>query len=231
MARSVLVTGGNRGIGLAIARELAAEGDAVAVTYRSGEPPEGLFGVRCDVTSTGDVEAAFDKVEAEQGPVEVLVSNAGITKDTLLAMMKEDTFTDVIDANLTGAYRVAKRAIRPMMKLKRGRIVLISSVVGLSGQAGQANYAASKAGLVGFARSLAREYGSRNITVNVVSPGFVATDMTSGLDQDKIVANIPLGRQAAPEEVARVVRFLASDDASYITGAVIPVDGGLGMGH
>ncbi|MCK2216468.1 beta-ketoacyl-ACP reductase [Actinomadura sp. ATCC 31491] len=231
MARSVLVTGGNRGIGLAIARELAAAGDAVAVTYRSGEPPEGLFGVRCDVTSTADVEAAFDKVEAEQGPVEVLVSNAGITKDTLLAMMKEDTFTDVIDANLTGAYRVAKRAIRPMMKLKRGRIVLISSVVGLSGQAGQANYAASKAGLVGFARSLAREYGSRNITVNVVAPGFVATDMTAGLDQDKIVANVPLGRQAAPEEVARVVRFLASDDASYITGAVIPVDGGLGMGH
>ncbi|MBB5783842.1 beta-ketoacyl-ACP reductase [Nonomuraea jabiensis] len=231
MARSVLVTGGNRGIGLAIARELAAAGDAVAVTYRSGEPPEGLFGVRCDVTSTADVEAAFDKVEAEQGPVEVLVSNAGITKDTLLAMMKEDTFTDVIDANLTGAYRVAKRAIRPMMKLKRGRIILISSVVGLSGQAGQANYAASKAGLVGFARSLAREYGSRNITVNVVAPGFVATDMTADLDQEAIVSRIPLGRQAAPEEVARVVRFLAGDDASYITGAVIPVDGGLGMGH
>ncbi|MFI7702583.1 beta-ketoacyl-ACP reductase [Nonomuraea sp. NPDC049480] len=231
MARSVLVTGGNRGIGLAIARELAAAGDAVAVTYRSGEPPEGLFGVRCDVTSTADVESAFGKVEAEQGPVEVLVSNAGITKDTLLAMMKEESFTDVIDANLTGAYRVAKRAIRPMMKLKRGRIILISSVVGLSGQAGQANYAASKAGLVGFARSLAREYGSRNITVNVVSPGFVATDMTAGLDQEKIIANIPLGRQAAPQEVASVVRFLASDDASYITGAVIPVDGGLGMGH
>ncbi|MGW6494826.1 beta-ketoacyl-ACP reductase [Nonomuraea angiospora] len=231
MARSVLVTGGNRGIGLAIARELAAAGDAVAVTYRSGEPPEGLFGVRCDVTSMADVEAAFDKVEAEQGPVEVLVSNAGITKDTLLAMMKEDTFTDVIDANLTGAYRVAKRAIRPMMKLKRGRIVLISSVIGLSGQAGQANYAASKAGLVGFARSLAREYGSRNITVNVVSPGFVATDMTADLDQEAIVSRIPLGRQAGPEEVARVVRFLAGDDASYITGAVIPVDGGLGMGH
>ncbi|MFI9594884.1 beta-ketoacyl-ACP reductase [Nonomuraea sp. NPDC052265] len=231
MARSVLVTGGNRGIGLAIARELAAAGDAVAVTYRSGEPPEGLFGVRCDVTSTAEVEAAFDKVEAEQGPVEVLVSNAGITKDTLLAMMKEETFTDVIDANLTGAYRVAKRAIRPMMKLKRGRIVLISSVVGLSGQAGQANYAASKAGLVGFARSLAREYGSRNITVNVVAPGFVATDMTAGLDQEAIVKNIPLGRQAAPAEIARVVRFLAGDDASYITGAVIPVDGGLGMGH
>ncbi|SPL87496.1 Acetoacetyl-CoA reductase [[Actinomadura] parvosata subsp. kistnae] len=231
MARSVLVTGGNRGIGLAIARELAAAGDAVAVTYRSGEPPEGLFGVRCDVTSTADVEAAFDKVEAEHGPVEVLVSNAGITKDTLLAMMKEETFTDVIDANLTGAYRVAKRAIRPMMRLKRGRIILISSVVGLSGQAGQANYAASKAGLVGFARSLAREYGSRNITVNVVSPGFVATDMTADLDHEAIVANIPLGRQAAPEEIARVVRFLSSDDASYITGAVIPVDGGLGMGH
>ncbi|MER6513433.1 MULTISPECIES: beta-ketoacyl-ACP reductase [unclassified Nonomuraea] len=231
MARSVLVTGGNRGIGLAIARELAAAGDAVAVTYRSGEPPEGLFGVRCDVTSTAEVEAAFDKVEAEQGPVEVLVSNAGITKDTLLAMMKEETFTDVIDANLTGAYRVAKRAIRPMMKIKRGRIILISSVVGLSGQAGQANYAASKAGLVGFARSLAREYGSRNITVNVVAPGFVATDMTAGLDQEAIVKNIPLGRQAAPAEIARVVRFLAGDDASYITGAVIPVDGGLGMGH
>jgi 3-oxoacyl-[acyl-carrier protein] reductase len=231
MARSVLVTGGNRGIGLAIARELAATGDSVAVTYRSGEPPDGLFGVRCDVTSMADVEAAFDKVEAEQGPVEVLVSNAGMTKDTLLAMMKEDTFTDVIDANLTGAYRVAKRAIRPMMKLKRGRVILISSVVGLSGQAGQTNYAASKAGLVGFARSMAREYGSRNITVNVVSPGFVETDMTADLDTEAIVKNIPLGRQATPGEVARVVRFLASDDASYITGAVIPVDGGLGMGH
>ncbi|MEO3791933.1 3-oxoacyl-ACP reductase FabG [Nonomuraea sp. B10E15] len=231
MARSVLVTGGNRGIGLAIARELSAAGDAVAVTYRSGEPPEGLFGVRCDVTSMADVEAAFDKVEAEHGPVEVVVSNAGITKDTLLAMMQEETFTDVIDANLTGAYRVAKRAIRPMMRLKRGRIVLISSVIGMSGQAGQANYAASKAGLIGFARSMAREYGSRNITVNVVSPGFVATDMTADLDQEQIVARIPLGRQASPEEVARVVRFVASDDASYITGAVIPVDGGLGMGH
>ncbi|MFD1930494.1 MULTISPECIES: beta-ketoacyl-ACP reductase [Nonomuraea] len=231
MARSVLVTGGNRGIGLAIARELAAAGDNVAVTYRSGEPPEGLFGVRCDVTSSEDVEAAFAKVEAEQGPVEVLVSNAGITKDTLLAMMKEDTFTDVIDANLTGAYRVAKRAIRPMMKLKRGRIILISSVVAMSGQAGQANYAASKAGLIGFGRSLAREYGSRGITVNVVAPGFVETDMTADLDHEAIVKNIPLGRQAAPAEIARVVRFLAGDDASYITGAVIPVDGGLGMGH
>ncbi|WP_113703676.1 3-oxoacyl-ACP reductase FabG [Nonomuraea lactucae] len=231
MARSVLVTGGNRGIGLAIARELAAAGDAVAVTYRSGEPPEGLFGVRCDVTSTADVEAAFDKVEAEQGPVEVLVANAGITKDTLLAMMKEETFTEVLDANLTGAYRVAKRAIRPMMKLKRGRVILVSSVVAMSGQAGQTNYAASKAGLIGFGRSMAREYGSRGITVNVVAPGFVETDMTAGLDAEAIVKNIPLGRQASPGEVARVVRFLAGDDASYITGAVIPVDGGLGMGH
>jgi NAD(P)-dependent dehydrogenase (short-subunit alcohol dehydrogenase family) len=231
MARSVLVTGGNRGIGLAIARELAAAGDAVAVTYRSGEPPEGLFAVKCDVTSMADVEAAFDKVEAEQGPVEVLVANAGTTKDTLLAMMKEETFTDVIDTNLTGAYRVAKRAIRPMLKLKRGRVILLSSVVAMLGSAGQTNYAASKAGLIGFGRSMAREYGSRGITVNVVAPGFVATDMTADLDNEAIIKNIPLGRQASPSEVARVVRFLASDDAAYITGAVIPVDGGLGMGH
>ena len=231
MARSVLVTGGNRGIGLAIARELAAAGDAVAVTYRSGEPPEGLFGVRCDVTSMSDVESAFDKIEAEQGPVEVLVANAGVTKDTLLAMMKEETFTDVIDANLTGAYRVAKRAIRPMMKLKRGRVILVSSVVALAGSAGQTNYAASKAVLIGFGRSMARECGSRGITVNVVAHGFVDTDMTADLDVAAIIKNIPLGRQAAPGEIARVVRFLASDDASYITGAVIPVDGGLGMGH
>ncbi|WP_214111008.1 beta-ketoacyl-ACP reductase [Acrocarpospora catenulata] len=234
MARSVLVTGGNRGIGLAIARELAATGDAVAVTHRSGEPPEGLFGVRCDVTSQAEVDAAFDKAEAEHGPVEVVIANAGITKDTLLAMMKEETFTDVIDTNLTGAYRVAKRAVRPMLRLKRGRIVLISSVVGLLGSAGQTNYAASKAGLVGFGRSLARELASRNITVNVVAPGFVESDMTAELSEEQrelIRKQIPLGRQAQAAEIARVVRFIASDDASYITGAVIPVDGGLGMGH
>jgi 3-oxoacyl-(acyl-carrier-protein) reductase len=234
MARSVLITGGNRGIGLAIARELAQAGDNVAVTYRSGQPPEGLFGVRCDVTSTADVDTAFAKVEAEYGPVEVLVANAGITRDTLLPMMKEETFTDVIDANLTGAYRVAKRATRGMLRLKRGRIVLISSVVAMLGSAGQSNYAASKAGMIGFARSAARELGSRNITVNVVAPGFVETDMTAELDeayQEQIRKNIPLGRYAAPEEIARVVRFLAGEDAAYITGAVIPVDGGLGMGH
>ncbi|WP_285497959.1 beta-ketoacyl-ACP reductase [Actinomadura sp. NBRC 104425] len=234
MSRSVLVTGGNRGIGLAIARELSAAGDAVAVTYRSGEPPAGLFGVRCDVTSMEDVDAAFGKVEAEQGPVQVLVANAGITDDTLLAIMSEESFTSVLDTNLTGAYRVAKRAVKGMMRKRSGRIVLVSSVVGLLGSAGQSNYAASKAGMVGFARSLARELGSRNITVNVVAPGFVDTDMTAALSEDQqnaIKKAIPLGRVAQPEEVAKAVRFLAGDDAAYITGAVIPVDGGLGMGH
>jgi 3-oxoacyl-[acyl-carrier protein] reductase len=234
MARSVLITGGNRGIGLAIAREMAATGDAVAVTYRSGEPPEGLFGIRCDVTSTTDVDAAFGKAEAEHGPVEVVVANAGMTKDTLLAMMKEETFADVIDTNLTGAYRVAKRATRGMLRMRRGRIVLISSVVAMSGSAGQTNYAASKAGMIGFARSLARELGARGITVNVVAPGFVETDMTAVLteeQQEQIREQIPLGRMASAAEVARVVRFLSSDEAAYITGAVIPVDGGLGMGH
>ncbi|MFB4318585.1 beta-ketoacyl-ACP reductase [Actinomadura sp. 21ATH] len=234
MSRSVLVTGGNRGIGLAIARELSAGGDAVAVTYRSGEPPEGLFGVRCDVTSSEDVDAAFGKVEAEQGKVEVLVANAGINKDTLLAIMSEDAFTSVLDTNLTGAYRVAKRSVKGMMRNRGGRIILVSSVVGLLGSAGQSNYAASKAGLVGFGRSLARELASRNITVNVVAPGFVDTDMTAELSeeqQDAIKKVIPLGRTARPEEVAKTVRFLASEDAAYITGAVIPVDGGLGMGH
>jgi 3-oxoacyl-[acyl-carrier protein] reductase len=234
MARSVLITGGNRGIGLAIARELSAAGDAVAVTYRSGEPPEGLFGVRCDVTSAADVDAAFEKVEAEQGPVEVLVANAGITRDTLLPMMKEETFTEVIDTNLTGAYRVVKRAAKGMLRMRRGRIVLISSVVAMSGSAGQTNYAAAKAGMIGFARSLARELGSRGITVNVVAPGFVETDMTAALDEAhvaRIRSNIPLGRMATPAEIARVVKFCVSEDAAYITGAVIPVDGGLGMGH
>ncbi|MCW2877603.1 MAG: 3-ketoacyl-(acyl-carrier-protein) reductase [Sphaerisporangium sp.] len=234
MARSVLVTGGNRGIGLSIARELAAAGDAVAVTYRSGEPPEGLFGVKCDVTSSEDVDVAFSKAEAEHGPVEVVVANAGITRDTLLPLMKEETFTDVIDTNLTGAYRVAKRASRGMLKMRRGRIILISSVVAMLGSAGQTNYAASKAGMIGFARSLARELGSRGITVNVVAPGFVQTDMTAALEaeqQQAILKNIPLGRAASGADIARVVKFLASDDAAYITGAVVPVDGGLGMGH
>jgi 3-oxoacyl-[acyl-carrier protein] reductase len=228
------VTGGNRGIGLAIARELAAAGDAVAVTYRSGEPPEGLFGVKCDVTSWDEVDAAFGKVEAEQGTVQVVVANAGVTKDNLLALMSEDAFTSVVDTNLTGAFRVSKRAVKGMMRMRKGRIIFISSVVGLLGSGGQANYAASKAGMVGLARSLARELGSRNITTNVVAPGFVATDMTAVLgdkQQEAIKNAIPLGRVATPEEIAKVVRFLASDDAAYITGAVIPVDGGLGMGH
>jgi 3-oxoacyl-[acyl-carrier protein] reductase len=234
LSRSVLVTGGNRGIGLAIAQAFAAEGDKVAVTSRSGEAPEGLFGVRCDVTDPEQVEQAFKEVEAHQGAVEVLVANAGITKDTLLLRMSEDDFTSVIDTNLTGTFRVVKRASKGMLRARKGRIVLISSVVGLLGSPGQANYAASKAGLVGFARSLARELGSRNITTNVVAPGFVDTAMTDVLGEERkaqILAEVPLGRYASTEEVAAVVRFLASDAASYITGAVIPVDGGLGMGH
>ncbi|MDG4827809.1 3-oxoacyl-ACP reductase FabG [Solwaraspora sp. WMMD1047] len=233
-SRSVLVTGGNRGIGLAVARELARVGDRVAVTYRSGEPPAGLFGVRCDVTSGADVDEAFGKVEAEQGPVEVLVANAGITQDTLLAMMPEEKFTTVLDTNLTGAYRVTKRAVRGMLRARYGRVVLISSVLGMFGSAGQANYAASKAGMIGFARSLARELGPAAITVNVVAPGYIETDMTAVLDpkrQETARTIIPLKRFAVPHEVARVVRFVASEDAGYITGAVIPVDGGLGMGH
>jgi 3-oxoacyl-[acyl-carrier protein] reductase len=232
--RSVLVTGGNRGIGLAIARQLLADGHRVTVTSRSGEAPEGLAAVACDVTDGASVDAAFSHVEATQGPVEVLVSNAGITDDTLLLRMGQDTFDRVIDANLTGAYRVAKRAAMGMLKKRFGRMVFISSVVGLSGGAGQANYAASKAGLVGLARSIARELGSRNITANVVAPGFVDTDMTRALPQqrrDEIVGQVPLGRYADPAEVAAAVSFLASDGAGYITGAVIPVDGGLGMGH
>ncbi len=233
--RIVLVTGGARGIGLACARRFAANGDRVAVTYHSSPPPEGVFGVRCDVTSNDDVDAAFRAVEDHfGGTVEVLVSNAGITRDGLLLRMGEEDFTAVIDANLTASYRVVKRAARGMLKARSGRIVLVSSVVGLLGSAGQANYAASKAGLVGFARSVARELGSRSITVNVVAPGPVATDMTAALGDDRLAeltAAVPLQRVAEPEEIAGVVAFLASPDAAYVTGAVIPVDGGLGMGH
>lgn len=232
--RIVLVTGGSRGIGLATARRFAALGDRVAVTYRSVDPPEGLFAVRCDVTSSTDVDAAFKAVEDHfGGPVEVLVSNAGMNRDMLLLRMGEEDFTSVLDANLTAAFRVAKRAAQGMLRARRGRIVLVSSVVGLLGSAGQANYAAAKAGMVGFARSLARELGSRGITVNVVAPGPVETDMIAALSEQRraeLVAAVPLGRMAAPDEVAGTITFLASPDAAYITGAVIPVDGGLGMG-
>lgn len=235
MSRIVLITGGARGIGLACAHRFAAQGDRVAVTYNSSPPPAEFFGVQCDVTSSDDVDAAFAAVEAHfAGPVEVLVSNAGITRDGLLLRMSEDDFTAVIDANLTAAYRVVKRASRAMLKARSGRIVLVSSVVGLLGSAGQSNYAASKAGLVGFARSVARELGSRSITINVVAPGPVATDMTAALGDDRmaeLTAMVPLQRVATADEIAGVVTFLASSDAAYITGAVIPVDGGLGMGH
>lgn len=234
MSRSVLVTGGNRGIGLAIAQAFAAQGDKVAVTHRGSGAPDGLYPVCCDVTDSGQVAAAFDEVTRVQGPVEVLVSNAGITNDALLLRMSEEQFTRVLDANLTAAYRVAAKAARGMLRARWGRMVFVSSVVGLSGGAGQANYAASKAGLVGFARSVARELGSRNITANVVAPGFVATDMTATLAEERqaeILGQIPLGRMADPVEVAAAVTWLASDAAGYVTGAVIPVDGGLGMGH
>jgi 3-oxoacyl-[acyl-carrier protein] reductase len=234
VGRSVLVTGGNRGIGLSIAQAFAAQGDSVAVTHRSSEPPEGLFGVQCDVTDPVSLDAAFKAIEEEQGAIEVLVSNAGITQDGLLLRMGDDAFTAVVDVNLSGGYRVAKRAAAKMLRAKWGRMIFISSVVGLSGSAGQVNYAAAKAGLVGLARSIARELGSRNITANVVAPGFVNTDMTRDLPEARraeIVGQVPLGRYASTEEIAGVVTFLASDAAAYITGAVIPVDGGLGMGH
>lgn len=233
--RIVLVTGGSRGIGLACAERFRELGDHVAVTYNSSPPPEGFFGVKCDVTDGEQVDAAFTAIEQEfGGTVVVLVSNAGVTRDGLLLRMSEDDFAGVIDANLTASYRVAKRAARGMLRARRGRIILMSSVVGLLGAAGQSNYAASKAGLVGLARSLARELGSRGITVNVVAPGPVATDMTAALGDDRlaaIVAAVPLERAAEPDEIAGVVQFLAGPDAAYITGAVIPVDGGLGMGH
>ncbi len=235
MGRTVLVTGGNRGIGLATACALAARGDQVAVTYRR-EPPtaEGLIAVRCDVTRAEDVEAAFTEVEERLGPVEVLVSNAGMNADQLLLSMKEDAWTAVIDANLSGAYRVARRATSKMIRARWGRMIFVSSVVALTGSPGQTNYAASKAGLVGLARSLAREIGGRGVTVNVVAPGFVTTDMTAALSearQSEILEQVPLKRMATAEEVAATIAFLASEEAGYITGAVLPVDGGLGMGH
>jgi 3-oxoacyl-[acyl-carrier protein] reductase len=232
--RSVLVTGGNRGIGRAIAEAFVAQGDRVAVTTRSGGAPEGTLDVRCDITDPAAVDAAFAEIEAAHGPVEVLVANAGITADTLLLRMSEEDWTSVIDTNLTGSFRLAKRAAKGMLRLRRGRIVFISSVVGLLGSAGQVNYAASKAGLVGMARSLARELGSRSITANVVAPGFVETDMTAVLTDEQratIKAQVPLGRYATPDEVAGVVTWLAGPSGGYVTGAVIPVDGGLGMGH
>jgi 3-oxoacyl-[acyl-carrier protein] reductase len=233
--RVVLVTGGGRGIGLACARRFVENGHKVAVTYRSSRPADaGLLALECDQTVPEQVEAAFGRIEEELGPVEVLVANAGITRDGLLLRMSDDDFTSVVDTNLTGAYRVAKRASRAMLRARWGRLVFISSVVGLLGSAGQANYAAAKAGLVGLARSLARELGSRGITANVVAPGAVATDMLEALDEDRrqaITANVPLGRIAEPDEIAAVVVFLASDEAGYVTGAVVPVDGGLGMGH
>ena len=234
MSRSVLVTGGNRGIGRAIAEAFVANGDRVAVTTRSGGAPEGALDVRCDITDPAAVDAAFAEIEAAHGPVEVLVANAGISADTLVLRMSEDDWSRVIETNLTGSFRVAKRAAKGMLRLRRGRLVFISSVVGLLGSAGQVNYAASKAGLVGMARSLARELGSRSITANVVAPGFVETDMTAVLTDDQktaIKTQVPLGRYASPDEVASAVTWLAGDGAGYVTGAVIPVDGGLGMGH
>ncbi|MBY4273220.1 beta-ketoacyl-ACP reductase [Rhodococcus fascians] len=234
IARSVLVTGGNRGIGLAIAQRLSADGHKVAVTHRGSGAPDGLLGVVCDVTDSDSVEAAFKEVEEKHGPVEVLVANAGITDDTLLMRMTEEQFQRVIDANLTGAFRVAKRANRAMLRARWGRMIFLSSVVAMAGGPGQINYAASKAGVIGMARSITRELGSRSITANVVSPGFIETDMTAELSDDlrgKAKEYIPLQRLGQPEDVAAVVSFLAGPDSSYVSGAVIPVDGGMGMGH
>lgn len=234
MSRVVLVTGGNRGIGAAIANAFVAHGDVVAVASRSGDAPDGTHGFACDVSNTESVESCFAAVEEKLGPVEVVVANAGITKDGLLMRMSDADVEAVINTNLVGALRVARRATKTMLRQRRGSIILIGSVVGLLGSAGQVNYAASKAGLVGIARSLAREVGSRGITVNVIAPGFVETDMTAELGDDRkqeIIGNVPLGRYAQPTEVADVAVFLASSGAAYITGAVIPVDGGLGMGH
>lgn len=235
MSRVVLITGGAKGIGLATAKAFLAQGDRVAVTYRSAPPPDdaGVLAVPCDVTDPEQVDAAFATVEEQLGPVEVLVSNAGITADMLVLRMKDPDFTDVIDANLTGGFRVAKRAVQKMMRARWGRIIFVSSIVGATGQAGQANYAASKAGLVGLSRSLAREFASRAITVNVVSPGPIGTDMIDALSEDRralIEGAVPLGRFGSPDEVAGTIVFLASDAAAYTTGAVIPVDGGLAMG-
>jgi 3-oxoacyl-[acyl-carrier protein] reductase len=234
LTRTVLVTGGNRGIGLSIAQAFVKQGDRVAITHRGSGAPEGVFGVRCDITDSAAVDAAFSAVEAELGPVEVLVANAGITDDALLLRMSEDQFTRVIDTNLTGAFRCAQRASAKMLRARWGRIIFISSVIGLSGGPGQVNYAASKAGLVGMARSITRELGARNITANVVAPGFIETEMTEVLPEARkaeIRKAIPAGRLAHPDEVAAVVTWLAGDAAGYISGAVIPVDGGLGMGH
>lgn len=233
--RKVLVTGGNRGIGLAIARAFQAAGDDVVITNRSGDAPEGLRAVRCEVTDTASVDQAFkDAEELLGGPVEVLVANAGITRDTLLMRMSDEDFDAVIDTNLAGAFRCARRAVTGMIRKRKGRIILISSVVGLYGSPGQTNYAASKSGLVGLARSISRELGGRGITANVVAPGFVETDMTAELPEEQrkaYLATIPAGRYGSADEIAAAVRFIASDEAAYITGAVIPVDGGLGMGH
>ncbi len=233
-ARTVLITGGNRGIGFSIAEKFIADGHRVAVTARSGEGPQGALTVIADVTDGESLDRAIAEVEEKLGPVEVLVANAGITKDMLLMRMSDDDFESVIDTNLTGSFRLVKRGIKSMIKQRFGRVIFISSVVGLFGSAGQVNYSSSKSALVGFARSLTRELGSRGITANVVAPGFIETDMTAALpeaQQEEYKRNIPAGRFAQPSEVAAAVAWLASDDAAYISGAVIPVDGGLGMGH